>query len=717
MTGQGFRAAAAGIAVVVCLAAAGSPAGQNPPPQTPPPQKPPAAPAQGGQSQQGAPQQPQRPTFRTGINFVRVDVIVTDKAGKPVTDLKQTDFEVSEDGKPQTIETFKLVQVSGIPAPGEEPPRDIRTEYDEEYETARDDVRLFVIFLDDYHVRLGSSLTVRQPLTNFLNTQIAPLDLVAIMYPLTPIAALGFSRDRSSLVGAVQHFEGRKYDYTPRNELESTYTFYPAEVVERIRNQVTISALESLVTHLGSIREGRKAVILVSEGFTNMLPPQLRDPIASMPGMNNPNRGRPTAGENDPNEDRARWLSNIDLMGELRNVFDAANKNNTAIYALDPRGLATNEFDLSQGVGMEQDHDLLSSTIDSLRILADNTDGRAIVNRNDLDSGLKQVVRDSSAYYLIGYSSARAPADGKFHEIKVRLKRPGVQVRARKGYWALTPEDLKRATAPPPPPVPKAVDNALSSIVEPPRGRLIRSWIGTTKGENGRTRVSFVWEPLPPVPGAERFQPSQVTLTATGPGDKAYFRGRVPKEEAPVISDRPADGRGNLGDPVPLARGPSRVDFDAVPGSVELRIAVLGRGTEVVDTEVRNVTVPDFTSPQVHISTPAVFHASTAREFQSIRNSAAAVPTAGRDFRRTERLLLRFSVFGPGDSNPAVSCRILNRIGGAMVEIPVPPSADGIAYEIDLPLAGLVSGEYVVEVKAKGADSEAAELIPLRIVA
>ena len=78
--------------------------------------------------------------------------------------------------------------------------------------------------------------------------------------------------------------------------------------------------------------------------------------------------------------------------------------------------------------------------MDTLRTLSENTDGRAIVNRNDLVAGMKQITRDASAYYLIGYNSSQAPSDGKFHEIKVRVKRPGVQVRARKGYWALTHE-------------------------------------------------------------------------------------------------------------------------------------------------------------------------------------------------------------------------------------------------------------------------------------
>ena len=133
---------------------------------------------------------------------------------------------------------------------------------------------------------------------------------------------------------------------------------------------------------------------------------------------------------------------------DLREIYDTANRNNVAIYAVDPRGLPGFEFDINEGVGLQTDSKYLTSTMDSLRTLAENTDGRAIVNRNDIVTGMKQITRDSSAYYLIGYNSVQAPTDGKFHEIKVKVKRPGVQVRARRGYWALNREEVARATAP-----------------------------------------------------------------------------------------------------------------------------------------------------------------------------------------------------------------------------------------------------------------------------
>src|SRR5712691_9350267 len=131
----------------------------------------------GSHAQQAQPQPQQEPVFRTGINFVRVDVIVSDRNGTNVADLKQSDFEVTEDGKPQSVENFKFIKLDGGAVPGADgPPRAIRTDADEEQEAARDDVRLFAIFLDDYHVRKENSLRVRAPLEQFVQTQLGPTD-------------------------------------------------------------------------------------------------------------------------------------------------------------------------------------------------------------------------------------------------------------------------------------------------------------------------------------------------------------------------------------------------------------------------------------------------------------------------------------------------------------------------------------------------------------
>ena len=273
--------AATAFGLVFLMGLALSASGRQSPPPTGPGQpptsqaKPPAAPQTSSTGQQPAQVPP--PIFRTGVNVVRVDVIVTDKQGDVVTNLTKDDFEVQEDGKPQTVDLFKLVNSDGNPAPGAEPARPIRSLHDQEAEAARDDVRLFVIFLDDYHVRLSNSMRVREPLVKFLQTQLGPLDMVAIMYPLMSVRDLTFTRDPQTLLSAVRRFEGRKYNYSPRNPVEAQYAFYPAQTVEMVRNQVTLTALERLAVRL-IVARGRK-VILVSEGFSP-LPPSMRIRIA-----------------------------------------------------------------------------------------------------------------------------------------------------------------------------------------------------------------------------------------------------------------------------------------------------------------------------------------------------------------------------------------------------------------------------------------------------
>ena len=687
-------------------------------------------PAQRPEQQQQQQQQPpppaegQPPVFRTGINFVRVDVIVSDRQGAAVPDLQPGDFDVSEDGKAQKIETFKLIKLDG--GVGETvvngPPRAIRNDYDEEAEAARDDVRLFAIFLDDYHVRLGASMGVRAPLARFVERQLGPSDMIGLMYPLEAVSSVRMTRNHEAVMKGLQQFIGRKFDYTPRNQIEQEYAHMPAETIEEIRHQVSLSAIRSLIVHMGSLKQGRKALILVSEGYSKILPPQMRDPIASMPGYGNPNSGNPFAGAGDPNEDRNAFFANSDIQLDLREIFDNANKNNVAIYAVDPRGLATNEFDINENIGPGTDRQYLNATMDTLRVLSEQTDGRAIVNRNDLDGGMKQIVRDSSAYYLIGYNSTQAPSDGKFHEIKVRVKRPGVQVRARRGYWALTAEDTARALAPPKPGPPKPVEEALASVEQPSRSRVVRTWIGTSRGENGKTKVTFVWEPVPKAPGdrTPTEEPARVSLMAVGNDGSPYFRGRVPDgaPRPPAVSPAgtAAVVAGTNGGATPLARTSSRVTFEVQPGPMRLRVSVEGNSAQVLDSEVRDITVPDLTSPLTMLGTPEVLRARTPRDYQQMKADPDAVPVATREFSRSDRLLIRVPVYGPANTVPATTARLLNRAGQSMADLPVgqvPAPPNG--RQIELSLASLPPGEYIVEVKATGEGGEAKSLIGFRV--
>jgi VWFA-related protein len=667
---------------------------QAPAPSPPSAQQPPPTPAPAPQPPAG--QRP--PVIRSGINFVSVDVIVTDKrTGDVVLDMKQDDFEVREDKKPQKVETFDVVKIDELSSAATNP-KEIRSTYDEESEARQPNVRLFVLLLDDYHVRRGNDLAVRRPLIDFVSMQLAPQDMVAIMYPLTPVTALTFTRNRDSMIAAINKFEGRKGMYEPRNEFEERYAYYPTQTVENIRNDVTMGALKGAAVKLGGMREGRKSIIFVSEGFTSTVPAQLNDQMAALPRVGN--RSQPGQEVTDPRAESQKFFNLADLTNRLREVYDTVNRNNTSIYAVDPRGLAAFEYDISSGVGLQTDQQNLNASIDTLHVLADNTDGRAIVNRNDLAAGMKQIIRDASGYYLLGYTSASAPTDGRFHTIDVRVKRPNVEIRARKGYWAYTAEDAARASAPPKGGPPPAVANALNAIAEPSRGgHAARFWTGTDRGADGKARVTFVWEPLAAQEGARpQDAAARVLLTVTGADGGPIFRGPVAPADAAAAATAPG----------------ASVAFAAPPGQIEMRLVVENANGQVIDSATQSLTVPDYTATQVSFGTPRVYRARTAREALVVRNNAASPPTATREFSRAERLLVRFDAYAAGGAKADVTARLLNRAGASMADVPI-QSADGKPYLIDFPLASLAAGEYVIELNAKTPSGTAQQLIGFKV--
>lgn len=662
-------------------------------------------PADASQPPQDPNAPPTQPTFRTGINFVRVDAIVTDKQGRPVADLKPGDFEVFEDGAPQAIETFKLIRVDGNPPPGESAPREINSIYAEEAEARRDDVRLFVIFFDDYHVRLGASLAVKDPLVKFIETQVGPLDMIAMMYPLDPLRAVSFTRNKGAVIKQILSWQGRKYQYIPpRNMFEEQYANYPVNMVEKIRNQVSLSALRGLMTRLGGMREGRKTVIVVSEGYTDYVPPQLRS--------NNAQLGMPGVGTSaltgdasvDPvgamNEDRARFFGDMDIRMLMRDVTTDANRNNVSLYMLDPRGLAGFEFDINEGVGLQMDAASLRATQDSLRVMADETDGRAIVNRNDLGSGLGQMMRDASAYYLLGYSSNAAPTDGKFHQIRVRVKRPGIEVRARRGYWALRADEAMTATAAPKAGPPPDINVALSEIDKVARARTVRTWVGYAPDPSGKTRVLFSWEPVGVAPGASTGggeAVSQVTVMAVNESEGPVYRGKVP-----------AGGAEPAGVPAP---GGGQTSFLIAPGAAQVKVSAEG-ASGVVGTDLLDLAVPDFNKEPRAVGTPALFRARTQRDMQALMSAPAPQPTAARQFSRTEKLLLRVSVTG---AEPAI--RLMSRSGDGMSPLVVraAPSGSPFTHEVEVPLASLPAGDFLIEVKAGEGDDAPRRLTGVKV--
>ena len=683
-----------GLALVVLLM--GAPAGlssQHPSSSDTGASQSPAPPAVNGVGAENG--RDQQPVFRTGVNLVRVDVSVTDKQGKPIADLEQSDFEIFEDGKPRGIEAFRLVRANGaVPV---QTTHAIRSRDDEQQAAANEDARIFVFFLDDYHVRLNNSLSVRKSLVEFVQYTIAPGDLVAVMYPLTALDGVTLTRDHQSVIRALSEFEGRKFNYAPRHAFERQYAHEPPEVVERIRRQVALSALEGLAVKLGALREERKAVIVVSEGYAALLPAHVADSAAGLQRVSDAGRRNSPIGEDETVDDLGGLSAQIDVQAEVQGVLRAANRSNTALYPVDPRGLATGEFEVNENVSHTRSALSLRQTMDTLRAMADETDGRAILNRNDPGNAMRQIVTDSSVYYLLAYNSAQAPHDGRFHKIKVQVKRSGAQVRSRKGYWAPTAAEMARVKPPPRSAPPPGVARALSSIAEPSNRRYIRTWIGTTRGNDGNAQVTLVWEPVSTSLRGDREAATSVTLSAVAPDGTSYFRGEVARS-------------GTAGAVT------SGVVFNVPPGPLQLRVAVDGASGRL-DQETHALIVPDVTTMPLALGTARVYVARTARELQIIYSDAAATPTASRDFRRTDRVVIRTEAYAPRGVMTAVSSTLLNKQGERLAVLPVKMSPEGSARSlIDVPLAALAPGEYLIQIVAEGEGCQpVSELVAVRV--
>jgi hypothetical protein len=145
-----------------------------------------------------------------------------------------------------------------------------------------------------------------------------------------------------------------------------------------------------------------------------------------------------------------------------------------------------------------------------------------------------------------------------------------------------------------------------------------------------------------------------------------------------------------------------------------MRLTVEGEKGEVLDSSIRELTVPDYTTVEVSLGTPRIYRARTARDIQQIRTNPTTAPTADREFSRAERLLLRIEAYAPGGVSPAVTGRLLNRSGTAMSDLPFKAGVDG-AFETELPLSSLAAGEYLIEFNASTESGKAQDTIAFRV--
>jgi VWFA-related protein len=430
-----------------------------------------------------APPQPQPPPrFRTETNLVRVDAYAT-KDGVPVHDLAEADFEVFEDGAPQKIDSFEHIVVrTGGPQEERAEPSSVTAANALAADPRR---RVFVIYLDHNHVGVQGSHAIKEPLIDLMQRVMTDDDLIAVMTPDMSPSQITFGRRTSIIEDALRKnwAWGRRGTVYPEDDREKMYDFCfppgPGErspvsalaraLILRRRERIVLDSLQDLSRHMAAIREGRTSVITVSDGWVLFKPDESLTkrriglsgkPTDPMPGTPPPvgvgaggalttrltNKGTESSDRTECDKDQME-LAMTDNERYFRDILGEANRANVSFYTVDPRGLSTydNPPGLDPPIPPEEDRRNRISRQDSLLTLAANTDGLGLVDNNDLRLQLRRVADDLTSYYLMGYYSTNSKVDGRYRTIKVRSKRPGIEVRARRGYSTATAEEVARA--------------------------------------------------------------------------------------------------------------------------------------------------------------------------------------------------------------------------------------------------------------------------------
>jgi VWFA-related protein len=389
-------------------------------------------------AQDAPPSAQQQPTFKAQVEYVEVDALVSDANGNFVRGLKKEDFQVLEDGKPQTISTFTLVD---IPIERYDKPLGAALPIDPDVRTNERpfDGRVYVMVIDDLHTNFQRSERVKRAAKQFVQRYLGANDLMAIVHTRSATEAnQEFTNSKRLLTAAIDRTSGYKLRSTTaektdeyfrtRDQRQSGDPLRDPTDQERTYNaRMTLETLKNVADWFGGIHGRKKSILFMSEGIDY----DIHDVFA--------NQGAST------------------IIDETRDAIAAATKANVSIYSIDPRGLTNlgdEEIEISSypddptlGVGSTSLLNELRLSQDSLRVLAEETGGYAAVNRNDFSGAFDRIVKDNSSYYVMAYYPANPDKKpGRFHKIEVRVNRPGVAVRARRGY--ATPKPAKPAASP-----------------------------------------------------------------------------------------------------------------------------------------------------------------------------------------------------------------------------------------------------------------------------
>ena len=393
-----------------------------------------------------APQE--RPTFSVQVDLVTNDVMVRDGQGNFVSDLQREDFEIYEDGVKQDIISMTLShggRVTNVllapPAPAPEgiilPPARAVTDVSG---------RVFVFFVDDLHVEFTNTGRLRDLFKRISRDLVHDGDMFAVVSSGPSSIAIDMTYDKRRLDEAIKKMTGN--ELKPSDIMGgASGSNGPAEV--RYRAHTSFSTMHDILKQLEQVHNRRKAIVYVSDGYDfnpfqdsrlGLLDPNSpfqQNPFATLRNQSstdeqNANRGRDLEAEQEKQNEQ---FSDSDLAGELGELTRMANRANATFYTIDPRGLIAGT-DLGEQVDPREYQAFVSKTQDSLRVLADETGGIAVINQNDFDKALKRIDAETSDYYVLGYYSKNPDPTRRRRKIDVVAKKNDVEfnVVARKEY-------------------------------------------------------------------------------------------------------------------------------------------------------------------------------------------------------------------------------------------------------------------------------------------
>ncbi|PYR76756.1 MAG: hypothetical protein DMF87_17520 [Acidobacteria bacterium] len=655
-------------------------------------------------------QQPEQPplTFRVEANFVEVDAFVSDAAGKPVTDLKAGDFQLLEDGKPQMVSAFSFVN---IPITRAERPLFSPTAIEPDVDTnVGMDGRIYLFVIDDLHIDLTRGPRVKEALHRFFERSFGANDLAAVVFTGGRSQdGQEFTNNARLLLAAVDKTFGRKLrsptlerldQYNRQQQAGTRNAGDPVNdplAFERVQNaRNMLQSVQKLADFMAGLHGRRKAMVLVSEGIDY--------DIYDLFG----NSGSASL-----------------VVDSTREAIASATRANVSIYAIDPRGLQVAGSDLIEssggvtddpnlGLGIQSAMNELRLSQDSLRELADETGGFAAVNRNNVDEAFDRIVQESSSYYVLGYVPANDRRDGRFRKIDLRVTRPGVMVRARRGYVAARGRAAAAAKASNDPGA-----DALKAAVESPlpsTGIPMRLFAAPYKGMPPNAAVTLAVElnvdalKFTQKNGTYNDALTLVTFVTDDSG-----KTRVNEKASVDLTLMPQT----------LARARERgfrvtTAVNLPPGRYQLRMSAAD-AAGVAGSVARTLVVPDFYKQPLTMSGVTLLSASgllapTARvKDDPVGTLLMRPPTTAREFARDDQLMLFAEVYENQAGGQPHMIDISTEVraeGGQVVfrnsetrsSTDLQGGRGGYGYTAQIPLKDVAPGLYVVHVEGKRRD-------------